>query len=431
MPLLTCLKIPSRISRAATLALVALTATCLHAQRPDTPLGFTEFYELEPIQVTGEEIPITIFARSSGDRRYATKFAHNVVEVAYETLEKSPGSGLVIIGQSGEPHPITILDRFLEISRSDESSTEVKALADELEEALSNWRDKIQFDTGDENQDEDFPVDIDSLINAFPIPLPKIAADIYLLAWQEEFEFERVEQRLTHLSSADLEKEEFEEFQWVFYLPPRNALNKVLKEVLPAVFKAEKIGPMKRVLIRGAIATFKPLIKDAMEGVRKGVLYWSVLSANQEDFNQGDIEALAEAYFESQMPRGKILPGNKKERALDAIKAQKLENEEYAKDPFVLHEPLEHFDPQAYVPMCGAFGAEGHRDKRFFLENDLIYWQEGDDDPVEYLPAENDFFSSTRKDTTLQFFADANGEFNSVELRVGRHRFDFHRLSEE
>lgn len=407
--------------------LITAFAGALSAKSPEARRAFTDYYELEPFQITGEDIPITVFARSESDRRYATKFAHNVVEVAYETLEKSPGGGLVIIGRDGEPHPITILERFKEIASSEQASPAQKALAEELEKALEEWRSKIHFDTGN-NKEEDMPIDMDTLVNALPIPLPKLAADIYLLAWKENFEKERVDLRLANLTAADLDQQEFEEFQWVFYLPPKNALNQVLKEVLPAVFKAEKIGPFKRVLIRGAIATFKPVIKDAMEGVRKGIFYWSVLSANESAFHPGDIEELTKAYFQSQMPRGKILGSDKKESALEAIKKQKAENAAYALDPFVIPEPLARYDPATYAKLQGEYGAKDHRNKHFRLENGIITWQEGDDDPIEYLPAGENLFVSSQKDITLKFLRDDLGQFNSVLLRKGRQSWTFQRF---
>ena len=52
--------------------------------------------------VQGKSLAIDIHARTKSDRRYAEKFADEVVEVAYETLEgDSTGKGLVIVGREG------------------------------------------------------------------------------------------------------------------------------------------------------------------------------------------------------------------------------------------------------------------------------------------------------------------------------------------
>ncbi len=409
----------------------AFASTNGSSARPeDINLNFEDFYELETVTIVGEAIPITIFARSGGDRRYATRFAHNVVEVAYDTLQGSPGPGLVIIGQSGEPHPIRLLESFMEKARRDGASPELARIADELDEAVGKWREKIDFDVDSDQSEEDFPIDVNQLIDAFPIPLPQLAAKLYLVAWKEDFDPERVDLRFDKLTAEELREQEFEEFQWVFYLPPKNSLNKVIKEILPVAFKEADLGPVKRMLARAAIAAFKPLIKDAMEGVRKGVLYWAVLSANESAFNEGDIELLAGKYIESQMPRGKIIGGDKKERALEFTRKQKEENAAYAKDPFVALEPIDDFDPAHFTRFLGRYGDEGHRNKRFFTENESYFWQEGDDDPVEYLPAGGLFFVSTDKDITLEFIPGETPSFSRVELRKGRFRHTFARLPE-
>ena len=103
--------------------------------------------------------------------------------------------------------------------------------------------------------------------------------------------------------------------------PPERAVDKALKEVLPKALKAQKMVFFKRTLIRGAVFTFKPVIKDAMEGMRKSILYQSILSANS-DLSQGDISALVDAYQQALMPRGEIISGKKEERSLEAIRWQ-------------------------------------------------------------------------------------------------------------
>lgn len=417
----------SRLFSTLTIAFLAASATL--AQKYAPSLEFEDFYELDPITIVGEEIPITVFARTGSDRRYATRFAHNVVEVAYDTLQKTPGSGLIIIGRSGEPHPITLMESFMEKAREEGASPELTEIANQLEISAEEWRAKLDFNMlSEDDEDEEIPVDIDNLIDAFPIPLPHMAAQLYLIAWEVEFDVDLFDQRLNQLTATELKQQDFEEFRWIFYLPPKNTLNKVLKEILPLAFEESELGPMKRIFARAAVATFKPLIKDAMEGVRKGVLYWSILSENASAFNEGDVNLLAGKYMESQMPRGKILGSDKKERGKQATRKQRKKNEEYAKDPFVILTPTKTFDPKTFEPFLGHYGDEGHRNKRFFEEDGVYYWQEGDDDPVEYLPAGDLFFISVEKDITLEFITGETPSFTKIELRKGRFRHTFDRL---
>ena len=74
---------------------------------------FGDVVQLAPFVVNGKKLSISIHARTPADRRYAEKFADEVVEIAYETLEDATGNGLVIIGREGEPHPITIFQKFM------------------------------------------------------------------------------------------------------------------------------------------------------------------------------------------------------------------------------------------------------------------------------------------------------------------------------
>jgi hypothetical protein len=67
---------------------------------------FLPAIQLAPYVVNGEPLSISIHARSKADRRYAERFAEEVIEVAYETLGGSVGAGLVIMGKEGEPHPV-------------------------------------------------------------------------------------------------------------------------------------------------------------------------------------------------------------------------------------------------------------------------------------------------------------------------------------
>ena len=142
-------------------------------------------------------------------------------------------------------------------------------------------------------------------------PLREVGADLYLLAWQEDFGAARIEKRFASLSSKDFEKSEFKEFDYIFYLPPSDAIDKVIKQTLPEFFRSQKIGVLKRAVIRMALFTFKSVVRDGVEAFRKGMLFGVAFNA-KGGFNDGDVEALAKAYIESQWPEGKLLFGDKR-----------------------------------------------------------------------------------------------------------------------
>lgn len=413
-------------------------ATCLAALIPSDAVAnqepqFSDFYELEPFEVTGEEIPITIFARNGGDRAYGTRFAHQVVEMAYQTLERSPGSGLLIVGKLGETHPITLFERFKERSLAEDASPELKAISSKIEEDFGKWQENIDINlTGAKASGAETEIDLDpqALVNAFPIPLPATAAQLYVLAWERRFDPEQFEKLLSQIKAEDLESDAFEEFTWVFYLPPRKSVNVIIKEALPAVFEAENLGFFKRSFARAAVATFKPMIKDFVEAVRKGVLYWSVLHANREAFNEGDIQELAKAYIRSQMPRGKLLGGGKSDRALEFIERQKTKNAEYAKDPFIAPIPLDAFDIASFAPYEGTYRKPDHNAKKLYIEDGSLFLKQGEKEPELMLPAGPNFLVSKNQSKTLRLIPGETPSFNQIEIRAKRYRHSFTRIAE-
>lgn len=373
--------------------------------------------ELAPFTVKGEELSVSVYARTRSDRRYAERFAESVVEIAYETMGKSTGHGLVIVGDKKEPHPLSVFDQFLEMAEEKQVDGDMAEAAKELEEMLKEWEAKAQMDGGDATMDIDFNV----IIDAIPMPLEGIASKLYLVAWSEDFDEKRVEERLSSLSAADFEKGEFAKYDWVFYLPPRNAFKKVLKEILPVAMEEAELGMVKRMAVRGAIFTFKPLIKDAIEGLRKGMLYLTVMRA-KSGYDQGEIEALMTAYIGALMPHGKIIPGKKRERALEAIAAQKIENAEYAKDPFVSPTPLERPDLTLYSRFEGEYGPKNKTTHRFTLKDNTCYWQYSDWEPGVFLPAGDALFVSEKGDMTIEFVVDDNGVVTGIEERWDRRK---------
>ena len=103
----------------------------------DASSEFLPAIQLAPFVVKGEPLSISIHARSRADRRYAERFAEEVIAVAYETLDGSVGAGLVIMGKEGEPHPVFVFRRFLAMAEAGELDPAVATSAAELVEMMT------------------------------------------------------------------------------------------------------------------------------------------------------------------------------------------------------------------------------------------------------------------------------------------------------
>src|SRR5687768_16475871 len=111
--------------------------------------AFGKDIQLAPFVVKGKPLSISIHARTKGDRRYAEKFADEVVEIAYETLGDSTGRGLVIVGREGEPHPIHFFRKFLEMARAGELDSSLKEAVEQLAASLAKVNEKFKIDGED------------------------------------------------------------------------------------------------------------------------------------------------------------------------------------------------------------------------------------------------------------------------------------------
>jgi hypothetical protein len=387
--------------------------------KADTSADFLPAVQLAPFVVKGEPLSISIHARSKADRRYAERFAEEVIEVAYETLGGSVGAGLVIMGKEGEPHPVFVFRRFLAIAEAGELDPAVAALAPELVKMMQKWEVGMNPNASDSN--DALKLDFDQVVEAIPLPLEGIGSKLYQLAWAANFDDARVEQALRSLTMADLKDDQLSKFAWVFYLPPRSALNRVLKHVLPVVLKKEELSFFKRTALRSALVVFKPAIRTAMEGARKGVLFLTVLRA-QSSYSQDDMMALTGAYMKVLMPDFKFNGGKTHQRAIDAIEAQKFANEEYARDPFVSPAPLATFDPATYAAFEGDYADNEKTTHRFRRNGDAFTWQYLDREPKVFCPAGERLFVAERGGMTIEFLLDANGTVTGVEERWVRRR---------
>jgi hypothetical protein len=371
---------------------------------------------LAPLVVKGEKLSISILARTKADRRYAERFAEDVIEVIYPTLDGSPGAGLVIIGEEGEPHPVLVLRKFVALAESNQLDPTVAARAAEVSEMMRSWERRLNFD---EAAKQGLP--LESFLNALPLPLEGVASKLYQLAWAEGFDASRVEQKLRSLTPAELDADQLSRFDWVFYLPPRNAFRAVMKAIVPVMLKKEKMGLFKRAAIRSAMVVLAPAIRKGVEGARKGMLFMTVFRARSH-YSEDDIVELTRVYVRVLMPDFKFNGSTTHERAIAAIEAQKLANVEYAKDPFVSPPRLAVFDPESFAKFEGEYAEQRETTHRFARSGDRFTWQYRDQAPRPFFPAGERLFVSEDGKMTTEFLVDATGAVTGVEERWHRRR---------
>lgn len=405
---------------ASTLALLGAFTFALAAEPPPAdPAPRTEFLPpvvLEPLVVNGERLSISILARTKPDRRYAEKFAEDVIEVVYATLEQSPGAGLVIIGEDGEPHPVLVFRKFVALAQAGQLDPGVTARATEVSEMMRNWERRLNLEQAAKDG-----LPTETFLNALPLPLEGVASKLYQLAWAENFDANRVEQKLRSLTPQDLETDQLSRFDWVFYLPPRNAFRGVMKAIVPVVMKKEKMGPMKRAAVRSAMVVFAPAIRKGVEGARKGMLFMTVFRA-RSSYSEDDIMQLTRAYVRVLMPDFKFNNSTTHDRAIAAIEAQKLANLEYAKDPFVSPPRLAEFDPATFARFEGGYAEKQDTTHRFARTANGFTWQYREQEPRPFFPAGERLFVSEDGKMTTEFLVDATGAVTGVEERWHRQR---------
>jgi len=380
---------------------------------------FLPAVQLTPFVVNGKPLSISIHARSKSDRRYAEGFAEEVIAVAYETLDGSVGAGLVIMGKEGEPHPVFVFRRFVAMANAGELDPGVAASATEMTQMLEKW--EAFFRPNDSDPRDDLKLDFDQIVEAIPLPLEGIGSKLYQLAWTVNFDDARVAEVLRSLTPADLKADQLSKFDWVFYLPPRSAFDRALKKVLPGIMKQQKLGVFKRAAVRSALVVFKPAVRKAMEAARKGFLFLTVMRA-QSGYSQEEIHLLTGAYVRVLMPDFKFNDRETPQRASEAIEAQKIENAEYAKDPFVSPPPLTSFDPAAYAACEGDYAEGPKTTHRFRRNSDTFTWQYLEREPAVFRPAGPQLFVSTSGHMTIEFLKNESGEVTGVEERWVRRR---------
>ena len=394
---------------------------------------FGRSVQLAPFVVKGEKLSISIHARTERDRRYATEFAEDVVRVAYETMDKSTGAGLVIVGREGEPHPVVMIQKFMAMAEAGQLDPEVAAKARALQEKLTAWKATLNLDKP--KNDEDRPnITFEMLMPALPVPLQGAAARLYQLAWAEKFDEARLAVRLRTLTLAELEGDTFSKYDWVFYLPPRDAAGGVINAMVKEVMEHEKMGFGKRLAVRSAMVVFKPAVKKSVEGFRKAMLYMTVLQA-RSGWSKEDVKDLTNAYLQVLMPDFKFNDSEEKthERIMAAIEKQKARNAEYAANPFVAPAPLATFDAAAYARFEVSYGTliKGRKSKEakpsrtLVRDGDTWLWQYARGKPTVLLPAGERLFVSADGKLTVEIKVDEQGAITGAEERRARYRHTF------
>jgi hypothetical protein len=408
------------------LALLATIATVAAPARSSAKPGpeFAPDVQLAPFVVKGEALTISIHARTKADRRYAERFAEEVIAVAHETLERSTGRGLVIVGRDGEPHPLLVFRRFCELYDRGELRPGWSLASEQLNAQFAEWR--VRMGGGENNEGP--PIDFDLILEAVPVPLEGVASKLFQVAWAEQFDPARVDDRFRSLTAADLESSELANYHWVFYLPPKHAFDRVLKRVLPKVLAHEEIGLFKRAAIRSALVVMRPAIKKAIEGMRKGMLFMTVWRARSNDSKE-DINELTKVYVKVLMPDFKLNGHTEHARAVEAVEAQKRANAAYALDPFVAPPRLTAFAPEDYASFLGDYSDQepdkrGKRETthRFHPTDGHYLWQYRDHPPSPFYPAGPRLLVNEKAAMTIEFQVDDTGAVTGVEERWVRRR---------
>ncbi len=244
----------------------------------------------------------------------------------------------MIIGAKGEPHPIFVFRRFLALARDGKLDPAIAARGPELTAMMTRWERAMEQDRSGKREKDDhgLNLDHDRIVTALPLPLVGVGAQLYQLAWEEKFDDAKVEAKLTALGPDDLERRDrFKAYDWVFYLPPKGAFDKVLDDIIAQALKQEDVGFFARVAVKGVLLVVKPKIRRAIEAMRQGLMFMTVVEA-QTRGPEPEVSALTAAYIGALMPfdSDKKPPGNTDhERAVNAVREQLRKNAEPAKAP--------------------------------------------------------------------------------------------------
>lgn len=377
---------------------------------------FEEYVELTPFEIVDQQLSVSVYARSRGDRKYAARFAEEVVDHVFGTLETSTGYGLVIVGEKREPHPMFVFRLFLEMAEEQRIDAELQPAADELRAMIQEWENKVQMDEEDGGGEEGIELEFDTLVPALPLPLEGVASKLYQIAWVESFEETQVRQRLETLSLEELSSDELSAYDWVFFLPHKGAFSEVLDEVIPIYMEQKQVNIFQAAAIRAAVFTFKPLIKGAFERIRKGMLFMTVLRS-QSGFSESDVSALMETYIDALRFDGRARGQTERAFVLERLDEQKAENAYLAANPFVPPEVLDNYDSEDYKKFVGKYAKRRKATHQFSIKAGKTYWRYLDREPSLFLPVGETILVNEAKDMTIEFLVNKEGEVTGVMER--------------
>jgi len=328
--------------------LLLIPAMARAEKAPVAKEEFMPLVQLAPFVVKGQSLAISIYARTNSDRKYGEIFAGEVAKVICEAVTESTGRGLVIIGAKKEPHPIFVFRKFLALARAGKLDPEVAARGPELATMMNRWELMLQED---KSPDGDVDLDYEKIVTALPLPLKGVGAKLYQLAWEEKFDDAKVEAKLCALQPGDLERRDlFKHFDWVFYLPPKGAFDKVLDDIIAQALKQEDLGFFGRVTVKGVLLVMKPKIRRVIEGMRQGMMFMTVVEA-QTKYREAEVSALTEAYMGAFMPDQKSAGGSDHDRVVMAVREQvRLIGEQAGKAEPAPAGPAESAKPAATAP---------------------------------------------------------------------------------
>jgi hypothetical protein len=194
----------------------------------------------------------------------------------------------------------------------------VAARAPELAAALDRWEATITQDEAEDSPEDD--LEFEQIITALPLALEGLGAQLYQLAWAERFDQAKVDARLCALRTPDLSADLFTPYDWVFYLPPRKAFDRVLDTLVVDALKEEDAGFFARMAVKGVMVAVKPRIRQAIEAMRQGLLLATVVQARTH-LDQTAVDELTDAYIDALLPDedGKRA-GSNHEHAVEAVR---------------------------------------------------------------------------------------------------------------
>lgn len=379
-----------------------------------------EAFELPKFEVKASPIRITVEGRNPLRRQYAENFANDIAEALYETLEGSPGDGLVIISSSRFPHPFDTIRSFIELTKNDPNLSHHKPLANKLSEVHKQIDRALEKISGDTSVDKQEAL---AFIKSTPLPLSGAIGKIFWIAHQEDFNQERFATRLASIELLELKSNAIcDSYAWALYLTPKAEMQKATKQFMRRLAKSQKKGKGNSVASTALSTLLKPMINDAVEASRKSAVYEALLNASDK-FTDAENLALSIAYRKAIMPHANPIPGQKNKRAIEAIKEQKRINLENRIDPFILPDPLRTFDHANYHKLLGYYGPQKKPSRSFKLnDNGSFSWNYKDKRSSPVLPAGPNLFVSQEKKFTLEFQWDESGTLKQVEYRSARIR---------